>query len=262
MREKVSYISEAGEFDTSLKYTIVMIIDILTLFPSMFEGPFDTSMLKKAKDNGLVDINIHNLRDWAIDKHKTVDDRPFGGGKGMVIRVDIVDRALQKIKNQKSKDKNTGKNSKIILLSPQGKVFSQEKARELAKLEQIILVSGHYEGFDERIVENLVDEEISIGDFVLTGGEIPAMVLVDTIVRLIPGVLDEEATTHESFGKKGEKSEKLLLDFPSYTRPEKYLGMQVPKVLLSGNHKEIEIWRKKAALTKTKIMRPDLLAIK
>jgi tRNA (guanine37-N1)-methyltransferase len=262
MREKASYVSEVGEFGTSLKYTIVMIIDILTLFPSMFDGPFDTSMLKKAKDNELVDINILNLRDWATDKHKTVDDRPFGGGKGMVIRVDIVGGAINEIKSQKSKVKNTGKNSKIILLSPQGKVFSQEKARELAKLEHLILVSGHYEGFDERIAENLVDEEISIGDFVLTGGEIPAMVLVDTIVRLIPGVLDEEATTHESFGQKVEKSEKLLLDFPSYTRPEKYLGMQVPKVLLSGNHKEIEIWRKKAALTKTKKVRPDLMATK
>jgi tRNA (guanine37-N1)-methyltransferase len=129
-------------------------------------------------------------------------------------------------------------------------------------LDQVILICGHYEGFDERIAENLVDEEISIGDFVLTGGEIPAMVLADTIVRLIPGVLDEEATIHESFNQKSERSEKLLLDFPSYTRPEKYLGMQVPKVLLSGNHKEIEIWRKKAALTKTKKMRPDLTELK
>lgn len=193
-----------------------MKIDILTLFPSMFEGPFDTSMLKKAKDRGLVEINIHNLRDWASDKHKTVDDRPFGGGKGMVIRVDVVDKAISNLQFPIS-DK---KKRKILLLSPQGKVFSQEKARELVKLEHIILVSGHYEGFDERIAQNLVDEEISIGDFVLTGGEIPVMVIVDTIVRLIPKVLDTEATTHESFNQEGEKSKKLLLDFPSYTRPE------------------------------------------
>ena len=255
MHDKVSDISKVGEFDTLLKYTIDVKIDILTLFPSMFEGPFDTSMLKKAKDNGFVEINIHNLRNWATDKHKTVDDRPFGGGKGMVIRVDVVHKAITDLQFTISNKKKR----KIILLSPQGKVFNQRKARALVKLEHIILVSGHYEGFDERIAENLVDEEISIGDFVLTGGEIPAMVLVDTIVRLIPGVLEEEATTHESFSQKKERTNDLLLDFPSYTRPEKFLGMQVPKVLLSGNHKEIEIWRKKAALTKTKKMRPDLI---
>lgn len=258
--------------ETQIQYTIVMQIDILTLFPSMFEGPFDTSMLKKAKDKELVEINIHNLRDWATDKHKTADDRPFGGGKGMVIRVDVVDRALKELKTQKSKVKTTTQNLKvkkrsnevtnqqIILLSPQGKVFSQEKARELAKLDHIILVAGHYEGFDERIAENLVNEEISIGDYVLTGGEIPAMVLVDSIVRLIPGLLEEEATSHESFSlTTNNQQPTTILDYPSYTRPEKYLGISVPKVLLSGNHKEIEIWRKKAALTKTKNIRPELL---
>jgi tRNA (guanine37-N1)-methyltransferase len=253
-----------------------MKIDILTLFPSMFEGPFDTSMLKKAKDNRLVEINVHNLRDWAIDKHKTVDDRPFGGGKGMVIRVDVVDRALREVKSQKlkvpirksstsngaSKTKLTTNNSQpiTILLSPQGKVFDQAKARELAKLDHIILIAGHYEGFDERIAENLVSEEISIGDYVLTGGEIPAMVIVDTIVRLIPGVLEEEATAKESFTKLTDYGpQTTALDYPSYTRPEKYLGISVPKVLLSGNHKEIEIWRKKAALEKTKKVRPELI---
>jgi tRNA (guanine37-N1)-methyltransferase len=227
-----------------------MKIDILTLFPSMFGGPFDTSMLKKAKDNKLVEIEIHNLRDWAEDKHKTVDDRPFGGGKGMVLRVDIVHKAISALKSKGEE--------KTILLSPQGKVFSQEKARELASIDHLILVAGHYEGFDERIVENFIDEEISIGDYILTGGEIPTMVLVDSIVRLIPGVLEEEATTHESFSRGDDKNKKLL-DFPSYTRPEKYLGTSVPKVLLTGNHKEIEIWRKEKALEKTKKVRPELV---
>ena len=220
----------------------------------MFEGPFDTSMLKKARDNKLVEINIHNLRDWAKDKHKTVDDRPFGGGKGMVIRVDIVHKALKKLTK-----KGGSKKEKSILLSPQGKVFSQKKALELAKMDHIILVSGHYEGFDERINENFVDEEISIGDYILTGGEIPAMVLIDSIVRLIPGVLDKEAKEHESFSPKKEKDSIKLLDYPSYTRPEKYLGLEVPKVLLSGNHKQIQIWRKNKAFEKTKKVRPDLI---
>ncbi|KKR11398.1 MAG: TrmD [Candidatus Woesebacteria bacterium GW2011_GWA1_39_21] len=236
-----------------------MKIDILTLFPSMFEGPFDTSMLKKTKDNGLVEINIHNLRDWASDKHKTVDDRPFGGGKGMVLRVDVVHRAISNLQIPISKKK-----PKVILLSPQGKVFNQKKAVELSRLNHIIFIAGHYEGFDERISQHLVDEEISIGDYILTGGEIPAMVLVDSIVRLIPGVLKEEVTTHESFSQieNGKLKIENLLDHPSYTRPEKYLGWEVPKVLLGGNHKEIEIWRKKASLAKTKKVRPDLLESK
>lgn len=225
-----------------------MKIDILTLFPSMFGGPFDTSMLKKAKDKKLVEIDIHNLRDWAEDKHKTVDDRPFGGGKGMVLRVDIVHKAISALKSKGRE--------KIILLSPQGKIFDQKKARELVKTDHLILISGHYEGFDERIVENFIDEEISIGDYILTGGEIPAMVIVDSVVRLIHGVLEEEATTHESFS--GDQTQNLL-DFPSYTRPEKYLDISVPKVLLTGNHKEIEIWRKEKALEKTKKVRPELV---
>lgn len=227
-----------------------MKIDILTLFPSMFDGPFDTSMLKKAKDKKLVEIDIHNLRDWAEDKHKTVDDRPFGGGKGMVLRVDIVHKAISALKSKGPE--------KVILLSPQGKVFNQNKAKELAKSDHLILIAGHYEGFDERIVENFIDEEISIGDYILTGGEIPAMVLVDSVVRLIPGVLEEEATTHESFSQS-EDSTQNLLDFPSYTRPEKYLETSVPKVLLTGNHKEIETWRKERALEKTKKVRPELV---
>ena len=184
----------------------------------------------------------------------------------MVIRVDIVDKALKDLKNKEKKKlriKKTTTNNlqpKTILLSPQGKVFNQEKAKVLSGTEHLILISGHYEGLDERIAENLVDEEISIGDYILTGGEIPAMVLVDTIVRLIPKVLEEEATTHESFSPTTHLMKPaILLDYPSYTRPEKYLDWSVPKVLLGGNHKEIEIWRKKAAVAKTKKIRPELL---
>ncbi len=224
----------------------------------MFEGPFDTSMLKKAKDMGAVEINIHNLRDWATDKHKTVDDRPFGGGKGMVLRVDIVHSAISTLRVKEQESKRVKEST--ILLSPQGKVFNQAKARKLSSVDHLILVAGHYEGFDERIAENLVDEEISIGDYVLTGGEIPAMVMVDSIVRLLPGVLEEEATESESFQQKTINSKQIkMLDHPSYTRPEKYLGWSVPKVLLGGNHKEIDIWRKNAALAKTKKVRPELL---
>jgi tRNA (guanine37-N1)-methyltransferase len=229
-----------------------MKIDLLTLFPSMFTGPFATSMLKRASDKGLVEINIHNLRDWATDKHKTVDDRPFGGGPGMVIRVDIVYRALQELKKKT--------NPRVILLSPQGKVFTQEKARKLAKLKHLVLIAGHYEGFDERIREHLVDEEISIGDYVLTGGEIPAMVIVDSVVRLLPGVLAKEATEHESFSlATNYKLPTPILDFPQYTKPVNYKGWKVPNLLLSGNHKKIEIWRHKKSQEKTEKLRPDLL---
>ena len=241
----------------------MMKIDILTLFPEMFKGPFDKSIIKRAVDNNLVKINIHNLRKWAKDKHKTVDDRPYGGGAGMIIRVDIIDRAISKLKTQ---------NSKIILLSPQGKIFNQRKAQNLSKLDHLILICGHYEGFDER-VRKLVDEEISIGDYVLTGGEIPAMVIVDSVVRLIPGVLKKrEATKFESFSSLNSEFLTLntppaprlrragkLLEYPQYTRPQKFKGLKVPEILLSGDHKEIEKWQKKQAILRTKKRRPELL---
>ncbi|OGM10048.1 tRNA (guanosine(37)-N1)-methyltransferase TrmD [Candidatus Woesebacteria bacterium RBG_13_34_9] len=223
----------------------------------MFRGPFDESILRRAQDKGIVDIKIHNLRDWASDKHKTVDDRPFGGGKGMVIRVDVVHRAISNFQFPISNKKKR----RIILLSPQGKNFTQKKARDLSKLEHLILIAGHYEGFDERITENLVDEEISIGDYILTGGEIPVMVIVDSVARLLPGVLEEETTKHESFSKLKIENSKLknLLDYPQYTRPEKYLDWKVPKVLLSGNHKEIEKWRQNKSVEISKQKRPDLI---
>ena len=225
-----------------------MKIDIITLFPGMFAGPFNDSIVKIAKEKKLVKIKIHNLRKWAKDKHKTVDDRPYGGGKGMVLMIAPIFEALKAIA-PKAKAQKT----KTILLTPQGKTFTQEKAKELAKLDHLVLIAGHYEGFDERIRENIIDEEISIGDYVLTGGEIPAMTVIDAVVRLIPGVLDKEAKENESFSKKG------LLDYSQYTRPSDYKGWEVPEVLLSGNHAEIEKWRKEKSVEKTKKSRPDLL---
>lgn len=206
-----------------------MKIDILTLFPSMFSGPFDTSMLKKAQDIDAVKINVHDLRNWANNKHNQVDDRPFGGGPGMVLMIEPIDNAL--------KDLST-KSTHKILLSPKGSVFKQKRAVELSKLNHLILVCGHYEGFDERIRENLIDEEISIGNYILTGGEIPAMAITDAVVRLLPGVLAEEAKTNESFMMDDK------LDYPVYTRPQSYKGWDVPEVMISGNHAEIEKWRK------------------
>jgi len=218
-----------------------MIIDILTLFPEMFEGPFDYSILKHAKEKGAVKINIHYLRNWAKDKHKTTDDRPFGGGAGMILKVEPIDKA---IKDLIKKDKK-GTKRQIILLSPQGKVLTQEKVKELSGLDHLILIAGHYEGVDQRVIDHLIDEELSIGDYVLTGGEIPAMVVVDSVVRLLPDVLEKEVTENESFSK-GD-----ILDYPQYTQPRNYKGWKVPEVLLSGNHKEIEKWRKEKALEKT-----------
>lgn len=234
-----------------------MKIDILTLFPEMFRGPFEESIIKRAQEKGLVEIKIHNLRDWAKDKHKTVDDRPYGGGVGMVMRVDVVDRAISNIKEQIS-----NKRKRItILLDPGGEKFTQAKAVELSKLDHIILIAGHYEGVDERIRQYLVDEEISIGDYILTGGELPVMVVIDAVVRLIPGVLEKaEATQFESFSALPTTHyPQPTLEYPQYTRPEDFKGWKVPGVLLSGNHKAIEEWRSNEALKRTKTRRPDLL---
>lgn len=225
-----------------------MIIDILTLFPEMFRGPFDESIIKRAQNNGLVEIKIHNLRQWAKDKHKTVDDHPYGGGAGMVMMVEPIYQALQDIKSRVMSHE-----SRTILLDPGGKPFNQKKAQELSKVEHLILIAGHYEGVDNRIREHLIDEEISIGDYVLTGGELPAMVVVDSVVRLIPGVLEKpEATQLESFTDN-------LLEHPQYTRPEGFRGWKVPEILLSGDHKKIEKWRLQKAQERTKKTRPDLL---
>jgi len=208
---------------------MVMKIDILTLFPKMFEGPFNESIIKRAQDKSLIEIMIHDLRKWGLDDRRTVDDRPYGGGPGMIMRVDVVDSALKELKT---------KNSKVILLDATGEKFTQQKTVELSKLEHLILIAGHYEGVDHRVHEHLVDEVISIGDYVLTGGEIPAMVIIDSIVRLIPGVVGKEASiVEESHSQPG------YLEYPQYTRPEKYKKWNVPEVLLSGNHKKIKNWR-------------------
>jgi len=222
-----------------------MQLDIITIFPEMFKGPFDQSIIKRAQEKKLVKINIHDLRQWTEDKHKTVDDKPFGGGPGMIMQVDIINKAIIAVRKKELK-------GKVILLTPQGKTFKQNLAEEMSKLEQIVLICGHYEGFDERVRE-LVDEEISIGDYVLTGGEIPAMVVSDAIVRLITGAVgNKDSIKDESFSTDG-------LEYPQYTRPVEYKGKKVPEILLSGDHAKIKQWRQEKAKEKTKKMRPDLI---
>ena len=196
----------------------------------MFTGPFDESIIKRAQEKGLVEISIHDLRNRGEGKRRTVDDRPYGGGVGMILRVDIIDAALKELK---------GKDTRVILLDATGKTFDQKMARDLSKQKHVILIAGHYEGVDHRVHEHLVDEVVSIGNYVLTGGEIPAMVVTDAVTRLVPGVLEKpQATEIESF------SEENIVEYPQYTRPEDYKGHKVPEVLLSGNHKEIEKWRR------------------
>ena len=217
-------------------------INILTLFPNMFDGFLTESIIKRAIEQDKVKINIKNLRDYAKNKHNQVDDTPYGGGAGMVLKCEPVFEAVEDLKK---------KNSKVILMTPQGKTFTQDKAKELSKEKDLIIICGHYEGFDERI-ETIVDEEISIGDYILTGGEIPAMAISDSITRLLPGVIENESKENESFTDN-------LLDYPTYTKPREYRGMKVPNVLLSGDHKKIDEWRKEEQIKKTKEKRPDLI---
>lgn len=223
-----------------------MKITILTLFPEMFKGPFDVSIIKRAKEKKLVDIEYINIRDFGIGKHKLVDDTPYGGGNGMVLRVDVLHKAIEKAKDKKLK----GDAQKVILLGAHGKTFNQKTAESLSKLKHLIIICGHYEGFDERI-KNFVDEEISIGDFILTGGEIPAMLITDSIVRLIKGVLSDGSAALESFSP--------YLEHPQYTKPQIYEDKSVPEILLSGNHKSIETWRKNESIKVTSKLRPDLI---
>ena len=219
-----------------------MKFDILTLFPEMFSG-LSESIIGRAEKMGIIEINLVNIRDFSKNKHKKVDDYPYGGGAGMVIRPDVVYDAYKSLNNN---------NAKVIYLSPQGKKLTQKKVQELSKQEHLILLCGHYEGIDERVLEEIVDEEISIGDYVLTGGELPAMVLIDSVSRYITGVINEESIIEESFSKG-------LLEYPQYTRPEVFLNKSVPEVLLSGHHKNIDEWRKKKALENTYKKRPDLI---
>lgn len=221
--------------------------DILSIFPEMFQTPFDCSLIKKALDKQLIEIHIHDIRRYALDKHRMTDDYPYGGGGGMVMKVEPIARALDDIDPARD-------NAQVILLTPQGETFKQEIAEELSRYSRIILICGHYEGVDERVREHLVDREISIGDYVLTGGELPAMIIVDAVSRLVPEVLgNRESALLDSFSTG-------LLEGPHYTRPQEYHNWKVPDVILSGDHKKINEWRRRKSLKRTLARRPDLLA--
>lgn len=224
-----------------------MRIDILTLFPGMFSGPFAESIVKRAVDRNILSIAIHNLRDWGLGKHKVVDDSPFGGGAGMVMKPEPLFEAVEAVRTE-----SNSPSAPVILLTPQGRVFNQKLAAEMATFDRFILVCGHYEGIDERIREHLVTDEISIGDYVLTGGELAAMVVVDAVVRHLPGVLGSEESAVEDSHTRG------LLEYPQYTRPQNYHGWEVPEVLLSGNHARIARWRREQSILRTFTRRPDL----
>lgn len=222
-----------------------MRIDILTIFPEMF-APLDASIIKRAREKGIIDINIHNIRDYTKDKHKKVDDYPYGGGYGMVMAADPIYNAVEHVLS------NSAKKPRTLLMGPGGKVFNQNMAKELSREEQIIVICGHYEGIDERIMP-LVDDEISIGDYVLTGGELAAMVIVDSTCRLLPGVLSTSGSFEEESFYDG------LLEYPQYTRPEVYRGMKVPEVLLSGHHENVRKWRRYQSLKRTLERRPEII---
>lgn len=224
-----------------------MNIDVLTLFPEMFEGVLRSSILGKAEQNGIVSYRLVNFREFALDKHRTVDDYPYGGGGGMVLKPEPIFRAVESLKADLPSP------PRVILMCPQGEPFTQQKARSLAAENHLVFICGHYEGYDERIREQLVTDEVSIGDYVLTGGELPAMVVIDSVVRLLPGVLgNEQSSINDSFSDG-------LLEYPHYTRPADFRGMKVPDVLLSGHHQNIQQWRREQSLKRTWLKRPELL---
>ncbi len=252
-----------------------MKISILTLFPEMFVGPFDHSIIKRAKEKGLVEIELINIRDFATDKHQMVDDSPYGGGVGMVMKVDVVHRAILHAKSSVILERSDNaaieshkedpisrsrsfqddnKKTKVVLMTASGKPFKQAVAKEFAALDHLILICGHYEGIDDRI-KHFIDEEVSIGDFVLTGGELATMVITDAVTRLLPGAITDGATEDESFSLGDDHP---LLEYPHYTKPQVYEGFAVPEILLSGNHPKVAMWRHEQALEKTKRVRPDL----
>src|SRR5438309_544369 len=235
-----------------------MRIDIITLFPEICRAPLNESMMKRAQESGALDLHIHNLRAWTSDKHHVVDDAPFGGGQGMVMKVEPVFKAVKELKEEMPNAEYPTPNvqlrkPKVILMSPAGQRLNQKVATQLSKESHLIIVCGHYEGVDHRVVEHLIDEEISIGDYVLTNGAIAAVVLVDAMVRLIPGVLGDEQSAHDDSFREG------LLEGPQYTRPAEFRGWKVPEILLSGNHGEIAKWREEQARKRTRENRPDLL---
>jgi tRNA (guanine37-N1)-methyltransferase len=220
-----------------------MKIEVLTLFPEMFAGPLDESIIQRARTSGVLDLRVHNLRDYTHDRHKTVDDKPFGGGPGMLLKPEPIFEAVEHL---------AGENTRVILVSPAGRVFNQAIARELAGEQQLLFICGSYEGVDDRVRQALADDELSIGDYVLTNGNLPAMVIIDAVTRLLPGVLgDDESSRDESFSQN-------LLEYPHYTRPAEFRGMKVPEVLLSGHHAEITKWRVNQARLRTEERRPDL----
>jgi tRNA (guanine37-N1)-methyltransferase len=221
-----------------------MKIDVLTLFPGMFTGPLDESIVKRARNAGLLDLTIHNLRDYTHDRHKTVDDKPFGGGPGMLLKPEPIFEAVENLKREATR---------VVLLSPAGRQFNQAIAHELARQTHLLFVCGSYEGFDERVRDGLAQDELSIGDYVLTNGALPAMVVIDTVTRLLPGVLGDDASSSDESFSHG------LLEYPQYTRPAEFRGMKVPEVLLSGHHADIEKWRQEQARQRTRQRRPDLM---
>lgn len=224
-----------------------MRIDVLTLFPGMFTGPLDESIIQRARTTGLLDLRVHNLRDWTHDRHRTVDDRPFGGGPGMVLKCEPIFEAVEQLRRD---------DTRVVLLGPSGRVFDQAAAREYAALPHLLLICASYEGVDERVRLGLAPDELSIGDYVLTNGNLPAMVVVDAVTRLLPGALgDDQSAADESFGGPGLPE----LEYPHYTRPAEFRGLAVPEVLLSGNHAAIEAWRREQARRRTVERRPDLL---
>lgn len=222
-----------------------MKIDIITLFPDMFSGPFDESIIKRAIDNGLVEVVLHNLREYGIGRHRVVDDYPHGGGAGMVLMAEPLFNAVEAVKQEPDVP--------VILLTPQGRLFDQQVAQELSEQPRMIFICGHYEGVDERVREHLVTDEISIGDYVLTGGELAAMVVIDAVVRQLPGVLGSDESAQNDSHSNG------LLEYPQYTRPQNFRGWEVPAILVSGNHQEVEKWRREQAILRTMKRRPDML---
>ena len=229
-----------------------MRIDVLTIFPQMFDVPFSFGIFKRAIDQNLVSINVHNIRDYTHDKHHTVDDYPHGGGPGMVLKPEPIFEAVAAVKTQLPDESGTAQ-LPIILLTPQGRLFNQQIAMELSKYRHLIMICGRYEGIDERVVEHLVTDEISIGDYVLTGGELPALVVIDTVIRLLPGVLGSEDSAQEDSHANG------LLEYPQYTRPAVFRDWPVPEILLSGNHAQIARWRREQIIRRTLERRPDLI---
>jgi tRNA (guanine37-N1)-methyltransferase len=224
-----------------------VIFEILTIFPGMFASPLEASIVGKARERGIIDVRVHNVRDYAVDKHQMTDDRPFGGGEGMVMKPEPIAAALRAIRDN-------GPPSRVVLLTPQGRLFNQEIAREFSLLPGLTLICGRYEGVDERVAEHFTDDQVSIGDYILTGGELAAMIIVDAVTRLIPGTLgNEDSASADSFSEP-------FLEYPQYTRPQNFEGRTVPEILLSGNHENIRRWRRGQALLRTKMRRPDLFA--